>query len=129
MDRTQERRRLVTMPEDFTITSVMVPGTHYAFRWQGVLPIHDENNFRRQDGPFLPKDLHVFRIMVVGDSLTWRDGIAGSTFSPGIWYLHRTTGEYRPKRLVARHEGSVMPEMRARPRRVSYFNGRAVLAR
>jgi hypothetical protein len=70
-----KRRRLVTMPDDFKRTPITVPRTRYAFRWQDVLHIYDENNFRRTDGPFPAKSPRVYRIMVVGDSLTYGDGI------------------------------------------------------
>ena len=89
--RMQERRRLVTMPEEFKRTRITIPGTHYAFRWQGALHIHDESNSRREDGPFPPKDLRVFRIMVVGDSLTYGDGIEAEWTYPA--QLQRLLGK------------------------------------
>jgi hypothetical protein len=71
----QERRKLVTMPADWAMERVTVPGATRAFRWQGIVHIFDRDNYRRFNGTFPTKDPHVFRIMAVGDSLTYGDGI------------------------------------------------------
>jgi GDSL-like lipase/acylhydrolase family protein len=73
--RMEQRHRLITMPEAFRRIAVAIPGTQRADRWQGVLHIYDQNNLRRQIGPFPLKDPRVFRIIVDGDSLTYGDGI------------------------------------------------------
>lgn len=73
--RMAQRRRLIAMPDEFKRTAVSISGTQRAERWQGVLHIYDEHNFRRRIGPFPPKDPRVFRVMVDGDSLTYGDGI------------------------------------------------------
>lgn len=46
----------------------------YAYVWQTALHINDANRMRRLD-PFPPKDRNRFRIMVVGDSFTYGEGI------------------------------------------------------
>jgi hypothetical protein len=51
-----------------------LPGTRRTYRWHGVVHVYDENNFRRAT-PFPLKRPGVFRIMVVGDSLTFGQGI------------------------------------------------------
>jgi lysophospholipase L1-like esterase len=71
----QQRRRLITMPREFQRIPVTVAGANRASRWQGVLHIYDQDAFRRKIGPFPPKEPRVFRLMVVGDSLTYGDGI------------------------------------------------------
>jgi hypothetical protein len=71
----QQRRRLITMPREFQLIPVTVAGANRASRWQGVLHIYDQDAFRRKIGPFPPKDPRGFRVMVVGDSLTYGDGI------------------------------------------------------
>lgn len=75
------RYRFTTMPKAWQHRDVTVPGAKFAYYWQGALHVHDENNFRRST-PFPPKDSDVFRVMVVGDSLTYGYGIPeGSTFT------------------------------------------------
>ena len=71
----QQRRRLITMPREFQRIPVTVAGANRASRWQGVLHIYDQDAFRRKIGPFPPKDPRGFRVMVVGDSMTYGDGI------------------------------------------------------
>lgn len=75
------RYRFTTMPTEWEHRNVSVSGAKYAYYWQGVLHVHDENNFRRAT-PFPPKNPNVFRVMVVGDSLTYGYGIPEqSTFT------------------------------------------------
>ena len=57
-----------------------IPGTD-PFVWHGVLHPIDENGMRRER-PFPPWDSERFRIMVVGDSLTYGEGIDGSWTYP-----------------------------------------------
>ena len=49
------------------------PGV-YAYVWQTALHVLDPNRMRRRQ-PFPPRDPNRFRIMVVGDSLTYGEGI------------------------------------------------------
>lgn len=75
------RYGFTTMPQEWQHRDVKVPGAKFAYYWQGVLHVHDGNNFRRS-APFPPKDPNVFRVMVVGDSLTYGYGIPEeSTFT------------------------------------------------
>ncbi len=46
----------------------------YAYVWQTALHVNDANQMRRRE-PFPPRDPNRFRIMVVGDSFTYGDGI------------------------------------------------------
>ena len=81
------RFQFITMPKEWQRRDVTVPGAKFAWYWQGALHVQDENNFRRST-PFPPKDPDVFRVMVVGDSLTYGLGIAeSSTFTAllGKW--------------------------------------------
>jgi lysophospholipase L1-like esterase len=50
-----------------------IPGTD-PFVWHGVIHQIDANGMRREQ-PFAPKDPDLFRIVVVGDSLTYGEGI------------------------------------------------------
>jgi lysophospholipase L1-like esterase len=69
-----ERGRPLTMPEDWRQRRVDIPGAAKAYYWHGVLHVRDENRFRRTT-PFPDKKAGTFRIMIVGDSLTYGVGI------------------------------------------------------
>ncbi len=68
------RQRVTVMPDAWQHRDVNVPGAAHAYYWQGVLHVLDSNGFRRTT-PFPPKDPNVFRVMIVGDSLTYGYGI------------------------------------------------------
>src|SRR5437868_5120533 len=67
---TEARKRVTTMPDEWKMREIEVPGAAHAYSWQGVVHVVDENGFRRTT-PFPPKDPNVFRVMVLGDSLTY----------------------------------------------------------
>ncbi len=69
------RHGALTMPQTWKRGKVKVPGSHSAHRWHDVLFVFDENGFRRTT-PFPPRDEHTFRLMVVGDSMTYGYGVA-----------------------------------------------------
>lgn len=71
----ESRRKLLTLPRDWELIRMTVPNTKWAYTWHGILHIHDDNGFRRYIGPFPAKGPDVFRILVVGDSMTYGDGI------------------------------------------------------
>ncbi len=50
-------------------------GASRDYYWHGQLHVHDANGFRRSE-PFPAKDPQQFRVLVVGDSLTYGYGIA-----------------------------------------------------
>lgn len=71
---TDDHRRGV-LPAAWLPNPVVVPGTSRALTWHGVLHVFDRNGFRRQDGPFPERRPDVARILVVGDSLTYGQGV------------------------------------------------------
>jgi len=71
----EARESVRVMPPEWEHRDVTVPGAAHAYYWQGVLHVLDQNGFRRTT-PFPAKDPDVFRVMVVGDSLTFGYGIA-----------------------------------------------------
>ncbi len=73
-NRVLERQKYVTMPEEWERRDVKLPGIHTAYYWHNVLHIFNEDAMRRTGG-FPRKDPGVFRIMVVGDSLTYGIGV------------------------------------------------------
>jgi lysophospholipase L1-like esterase len=64
----------MTMPKEWALREVHIPGAAKAYYWQGALHVEDENGFRRST-PFPQKDPNTFRVMVVGDSLTFGLGL------------------------------------------------------
>jgi len=73
----EARYRFLTMPDEWKQTPVNVRGAASAYRWHGALHVHNADSMRRI-GPFPPKEQGVYRVMVVGDSLTYGYGIEQS---------------------------------------------------
>ena len=73
----EARHRFLTMPDEWKQTPVDVPGAASAYRWHGALHVHNADSMRRI-GPIPPKEQGVYRVMVVGDSLTYGYGIEQS---------------------------------------------------
>lgn len=72
--RKASRASVLSMPAEWARRPATVPGASRAVYWHGVLQVYDENGFRRTT-PFPPKQPGRFRVMVVGDSLTYGEGI------------------------------------------------------
>jgi len=72
--RAEARHHVITMPQEWGMREVHVPGAAKAYYWQGALHVEDENGFRRST-PLPSKDPNTFRVMVVGDSLTFGLGL------------------------------------------------------
>jgi len=68
------RQTLVTMPEEWERQSTRAEGATRAAVWHGVLHVYDIDGIRRTS-EFPPKRDGTFRVLVVGDSLTYGDGI------------------------------------------------------
>jgi hypothetical protein len=68
------RRGHGTLPDEWKMHQVEVAGADRAYYWHGALHIYDKNGMRFQ-ATILAKDPKVFRIMVVGDSLTYGVGV------------------------------------------------------
>jgi hypothetical protein len=72
----------LTLPDAWQRQEKEVQGATRAFLWHGVLHVEDISGFRRLNGPFPAKPPSTFRVLVVGDSLTYGVGIdAQWTFS------------------------------------------------
>jgi lysophospholipase L1-like esterase len=90
----RQRRALLTRPEGFSLKLVEATCVSRASQWQGVIQISDQDGFRRCDGPFDPKRADIYRVMVVGDSLTYGAGIESRWTYPA--QLQRLMGtDYR----------------------------------
>jgi GDSL-like Lipase/Acylhydrolase family len=68
------RYKYVTMPEEWKQVLIQVAGASWARRWHGAIEIYNKDEMRHI-GPFPPKKPGVFRVLVVGDSLTYGDGL------------------------------------------------------
>lgn len=64
----------LTMPEEWKKRTVEIPNTTKAYYWHGKLHVFDENMMRRTT-PFPAKRDDTFRIIVIGDSLTYGLGV------------------------------------------------------
>lgn len=65
----------VILPEKWQKRTVDVAGSVHSYYWHGKLHVHDDSGFRRTT-PFPPKNPGRFRIVTLGDSLTYGYGIA-----------------------------------------------------
>jgi hypothetical protein len=64
----------LTMPEDWKRRDVTVVGAARAYWWHNKLHVYNADNMRTTQS-FPPKDPATFRIMVIGDSLTYGEGV------------------------------------------------------
>ena len=78
-DQTQQ---IAVIPEQWEYKATVVPGAKVAYYWHGALHIADENNFRRST-PIVADD-DAFRILVIGDSLTYGVGVADEATYPSV---------------------------------------------
>lgn len=72
----------VQMPDHLKKRKVEVPGTIDSYFWQGKLHVHNADGFRTS-GTYR-MDPSVFRIMVLGDSLTYGYAVASEDSYPAI---------------------------------------------
>ena len=77
------RRGHTTLPDEWKMHQAEVSGADRAYYWHGALHVYDKNGMRFQD-PILPKDPKVFRIMIVGDSLTYGVGVERRWIYPSV---------------------------------------------
>lgn len=68
-------RSLVSLPLEWQRKSLDLPNTKYSYSWHGYNFKQDENGFRREVGPFPKKRENTYRVLAVGDSLTYGEGI------------------------------------------------------
>jgi lysophospholipase L1-like esterase len=69
------RESAIVMAPEWQLRSVTIPQAYAAKYWQGALQVSNSDWMRRV-GRIPPKDPAVFRILVLGDSLTYGIGIA-----------------------------------------------------
>ncbi len=69
-----ETQQKLVMPQEWKKRNVSIPGAFEAYYWHDILHVHDKNGMRRI-APFPPKSDRRFRIMIVGDSLTYGYGV------------------------------------------------------
>jgi hypothetical protein len=69
------RQQVLSMPETWKRMAVETSGSVRINYWHGVLHVYNQDGMRWAT-PFPAKRDHVYRVMVVGDSLTYGDGLA-----------------------------------------------------
>lgn len=69
-----QRSALITLPPELDYAPLEVDGATHAYRWHGAIHVKDINDMRRTT-PFPARRDDVLRVMVVGDSFTYGDGI------------------------------------------------------
>lgn len=69
-----ETQQKLVMPQEWKKRRVSISGASYAYYWHNILHVHDKNHMRRATS-FPPKSDNQFRIMIVGDSLTYGYGV------------------------------------------------------
>ncbi len=70
----ESRRGVLTLPEAWKRRPVEIPGSIRSYYWHEALHVHDQHSFRRST-PFPPRTEGVYRIMVLGDSITYGEGV------------------------------------------------------
>ena len=73
----------LAMPPEWERRPASVEGAKYAYYWYGVLHVHNRDSMRVR-GEFPPKRPGTFRIIVLGDSLTYGYGIAEEDTYPRV---------------------------------------------
>jgi len=71
----------IVMPQEWKKRPVSIPGASYAYYWHNILHVHDKNHMRKTES-FQPKSNGRFRIIVVGDSLTFGYGVRNEETYP-----------------------------------------------
>jgi len=69
-----QTKQKIAIPQEWKRRRVTIPGASSAYYWHDILHVHDKNHMRRI-APFPPKLNGKFRIMIVGDSLTYGYGV------------------------------------------------------
>ncbi|OGV78595.1 MAG: hypothetical protein A3K19_32165 [Lentisphaerae bacterium RIFOXYB12_FULL_65_16] len=75
--------RLRAIPSAWAWRRAHVEGAELAFYWHGILHVNDINGMRRT-APFQRKRPGVFRIVVVGDSFTYGEGVDAEKAYPAV---------------------------------------------
>ena len=70
----RQRANALSLPREWERREVQVAGAYRAAYWQGVLHVYN-SDWMRMIGSPPPKDPSSFRVLVLGDSLTYGDGI------------------------------------------------------
>jgi lysophospholipase L1-like esterase len=70
----RQRANALSLPREWERREVQVAGAYHAAYWQGVLHVYNSDRMRMIGSP-PPKSPSSFRVLVLGDSLTYGDGI------------------------------------------------------
>lgn len=70
----ERRPSPISMPEEWKFIDTEIPGARRAHYWHGALHVLDQDGFRRST-PFPEKRPDTYRVLVVGDSITYGYGL------------------------------------------------------
>ena len=84
VQRLAQSQSLWAMPAEWVARPTQTPGASTSTQWHGVPHITDADGFRRLNGPFPPPQPDRFRIVVLGDSMTYGFGVAADWAYPAL---------------------------------------------
>jgi hypothetical protein len=76
-------RTTLAMPPEWNRRPVSIAGAEFAYYWHGILHVHNRDSIRLA-GTFPEKRPGVFRIVALGDSLTYGYGVAAEETYPAV---------------------------------------------
>jgi lysophospholipase L1-like esterase len=77
-----QTQQIAKIPEEWARKPAVVPGARIGYYWHGALHVEDKNRFRRATP--IVADEAAFRILVIGDSLTYGTGVADEATYPSV---------------------------------------------
>jgi lysophospholipase L1-like esterase len=122
IERAKIRHGLLTMPKEWEHREIGRGDGYVKEMWHGVLQVYNGEGMRRLE-PFPPKQEGVFRVMVLGDSITYGAGVAEEwtypalltkRFAPKVEFLNLGISGYQSEdilRLLKKYLPILKPDL------------------